>query len=187
MGIGKVPHGHANDEAICSFEACNQLLDASPNFLLGLVHRLLVNSFVFCADGFLVELRQFLIPDVQRVYNNLRTNLTERFKKGWGRRQVSSEILREVLWINEEEPIGSLNQRPAAVGKFLAIPSFSFTHIRCMSSDKNQRCDLRISTCLRDDGAAIAVSNQDGRTVLLIEDPAGSGHIFLQRSKRFLN
>jgi len=31
------------------------------------------------------------------------------------------------------------------------------------------------------------MSNQDGRTILAIEDPAGSGYIFPQRSKRFLN
>ena len=84
--IAEVPHGHPEHDAIRSLKACNQFLNATPNFLFSLVHRLFIDSFVFCADRFLIELRQLLFPDVQGIQDNLGTNLAVSFEKRVGHR-----------------------------------------------------------------------------------------------------
>ena len=51
----------------------------------------------------------------------------------------------------------------------------------------NQRCDLRVRACFSDNGAAVAMGDENRWTVLLIQHPSGSSDIFLQGGERFLN
>jgi hypothetical protein len=56
-------------------KAGRQLSDFVPNGGLGRVHRFFAYAFVLRPDGLLVEIRQVLLPHVQRVDRELGTGL----------------------------------------------------------------------------------------------------------------
>jgi len=55
-----------------------------------------------------------------------------------------------------------------------------------MGGDVHEGGDVRVDARLGDDGSTIAVTNQDARTILALQDTLGRGHVVTQASEWLL-
>src|SRR6266436_494121 len=119
-----------------------------------------------------------------------RQHLGVRLELGLLRRQVGREGFREGDRIEIRVAVRCFLDRvrlARGTRKALSVRCLGLTRVRCVRRDKDEPDDMRVGSGLRNDGATIAVCDQDARAWLQVDDPLGRGHIVLQRGQWLLN
>lgn len=113
-----------------------------------------------------------------------------RFKFSLLAREVGGEVFKVVSGGEKRETVRSLLngfRLAGGAGKEFSVGGLRLTSIGLVRRDIDESRDMRIDSGLGDDRAAVAMRDQNARTLLEIDDALRGGDILLQRGQRFLN
>src|SRR5258705_2781227 len=119
--------------------------------------------------------------------------LRPRFEFGLLARQVGGEVLVEVRGVEVGEAVVRLLYRSfllrGGAGHVLLLSkgALVLSDVGSVRSDVHKSDDIRMDAGLGDDRAAVAVTDEDARTFLQIEDTLSRRNVIFQRGQRFLN
>src|ERR1700687_1703674 len=119
--------------------------------------------------------------------------LRSRFEFGLLAWQIRGEVLVEVVRVEKGEAVVGLLYHSfllrGGTGHVLLLSkgAFVFSDIGSVRSDVHKADDIRVDAGLRDDRAAVAVTDKDARALLKVEDTLGRRDVVFQRGQRFLN
>jgi hypothetical protein len=114
-------------------------------------------------------------------------HLRQRKELAFRLRQVAGKIGGVDGRIQEQEPVLGRRDPRRSGRRLLQQTAKNLPRIGGKRGNINQCRYFRIVSRLGDDGAAVAVGNQDHRCLLSIEDAAGRGDVVLERGHRLLD